>query len=75
MRCYNPRVPTTEHYGKDMSKKEEAHRPEYSSLADFQKSMGEYMRFYNEVRSHQTLAYKTPTRFEELYGNKKTQDI
>ena len=45
------------------------------SLADFHKSMDEYMRFYNEVRPHQTLAYKTPTRFEELYGNKDTQDI
>ena len=56
-------------------KKEEAYRREYSSLADFQKSVDEYMRFYNEVRPHQTLAYKTPTRFEELYGNKKTQDI
>ena len=56
-------------------KKEEAYRREYSSLADFQKSVDEYMRFYNEVRPHQTLAYKTPTRFEELYGKKKTQDI
>ena len=56
-------------------KKEEAYRREYSSLVDFQKSVDEYMRFYNEVRPHQTLAYKTPTRFEELYGKKKTQDI
>ena len=56
-------------------KKEEAYRREYSSLADFQKSVDEYMRFYNEVRPHQALAYKTPIRFEELYGKKKTQDI
>ena len=56
-------------------KKEEAYCREYSSLADFQKSVDEYMRFYNEVRPHQTLAYKTPTRFEKLYGKKKTQDI
>ncbi|WP_367271082.1 hypothetical protein [uncultured Flavonifractor sp.] len=44
-------------------------------MTDFQESVDEYMRFYNEVRPHQTPAYKTPTRFEELYGKKQTQDI
>lgn len=56
-------------------KKEEAYRREYFSLTDYQKSVDEYMRFYNEVRPHQTLAYKNPIRFEELYGKKKTQVI
>lgn len=49
-------------------KKEEAYRRDYSSEADFRKSVDDYIQFYNEVRPHQTLAYKSPTRFEELYG-------
>ena len=56
-------------------KKEEAYRRDYSSEADFRKSVDEYIRFYNEVRPHQTLAYKSPARFEELYGKEKTHDI
>jgi len=56
-------------------KKEEAYRRDYSSEADFRKSADEYIRFYNEVRPHQTLAYKSPARFEELYGKEKAQDI
>ena len=56
-------------------KKEEAYRRDYSSLADFRKSVDEYIRFYNEVRPHQTLAYKAPARFEELYGKHGKQDI
>lgn len=49
-------------------KKEEAYRRDYSSGTDFRKSVDAYIQFYNEVRPHQTLAYKSPTRFEELYG-------
>lgn len=49
-------------------KKEEAYRRDYSSEADFRKSVENYIDFYNNVRPHQTLAYKSPTRFEELYG-------
>lgn len=56
-------------------KKEEAYRRDYSSLPDFQKSVNEYMQFYNEILPHQTLAYKAPARFEELFGKEKTQDI
>lgn len=52
-------------------KREEAYRRDYSSEADFRKSVDEYIRFYNEVRPHKTLAYKSPARFEELYGAKK----
>ena len=51
-------------------KKEEAYRRDYSSEADFRKSVDDYIRFYNEVRPHQTLAYKSPVRFEELHGAK-----
>lgn len=37
-------------------KKEEAYRRDYSSEADFRKSVDEFIRFYNEVRPHQTFA-------------------
>jgi len=49
-------------------KKEEAYRRDYLSERNFRKSVDEYIRFYNEARPHASLAYKTPTRFEELYG-------
>ena len=49
-------------------KKEEAYRRHYSSERDFRKSVDKYIQFYNEVRPHQTLSYKTPKRFEELYA-------
>lgn len=51
-------------------KKEEAYRRDYSSEADFRRSVAAYIQFYNEVRPHQTLAYKSPARFEELYGKR-----
>ena len=56
-------------------KREEAYRRDYSSEADFRKSVAEYIFFYNEQRPHQTLAYKSPVRFEELYGQEKTQAL
>lgn len=56
-------------------KREEAYRRDYSSEADFRKSVAEYVLFYNEQRPHQTLAYKSPVRFEELYGQEKTQAL
>ena len=56
-------------------KREEAYRHEYSSEADFRKSVEAYVNFYNHVRPHQTLAYKAPARFEELYGKEETQDL
>lgn len=51
-------------------KREEAYRRFYNSEKDFKKAVDDYMRFYNEERPHQTLAYKSPNRFEELYGRK-----
>lgn len=56
-------------------KKEEAYRRDYSSESDFRKSVEKYISFYNDIRPHQTLAYKAPSRFEELYGKEKTQDL
>lgn len=52
-------------------KREEAYRRNYTSENDFRKSVDEYIRFYNEKRPHATLAYKTPTRFEEVYGKQE----
>ena len=49
-------------------KKEEAYRREYTSERHFQKCVEEYIRFYNEVRPHQTLDYKTPQAFEAARG-------
>ena len=56
-------------------KREEAYRHEYSSEAEFRKSVEAYVNFYNHVRPHQTLAYKAPARFKELYGKEETQDL
>ena len=52
-------------------KKEEAYRRDYSSEQDFRKSVDQYIQFYNSVRPHKTIGYKTPERFEELYGEKQ----
>ncbi len=51
-------------------KREEAYRRDYSSEADLRKSADEYIRFYNEVKPHKTLAYRSLTQFEELYVKK-----
>ena len=48
-------------------KREEAYRKDYTSEQHFRRSVEEYIRFYNEVRPHQTLNYKTPQAFEDAY--------
>lgn len=48
-------------------KKEEVYRREYTSEQSFRKSVEQYIQFYNEVRPHQTLKYKTPQAFEDAY--------
>lgn len=48
-------------------KREEAYRKDYTSEQHFRRSVEEYIWFYNEVRPHQTLNYKTPQAFEENY--------
>ena len=48
-------------------KKEEAYRREYTSEQSYRKSVERYIQFYNELRPHRTLKYKTPTAFEEAY--------
>jgi len=48
-------------------KKEEAYRREYTSEQSFCKSVEQYIQFYNEVRPHRTLKYKTPQNFEDAF--------
>jgi len=48
-------------------KREEAYRKGYTSEQHFRRSVEEYIRFYNEVRPHQTLNHKTPQAFENRY--------
>ena len=48
-------------------KKEEAYRREYTSEQSYHKSVAQYIQFYNELRPHRTLKYKTPQAFEEAY--------
>ncbi len=48
-------------------KREEAYRKDYTSEQHFRRSVEEYIQFYNEVRPHQTLNYKTPQAFEDAY--------
>lgn len=53
-------------------KKEEAYRRDYSSEQSFRKSVEQFVAFYNDVRPHRALAYKTPHRYEALYyGHEK----
>ena len=46
-------------------KREEAYRKNYTSEQHFRRSVETYIWFYNEVRPHQTLNYKTPQAFED----------
>ena len=48
-------------------KREEAYRKDYTSEQHLRRSVEKYIRFYNEVRPHQTLNYKTPQSFEDAY--------
>ena len=48
-------------------KKEEAYRREYTSERGYRKSVERYIQFYNNLRPHRTLKYKTPQSFEEAY--------
>ena len=48
-------------------KKEELYRVNYRSFKDFEKSLSQYIVFYNKVRPHNTLKYQTPHQFELDY--------
>lgn len=48
-------------------KKEEAYRTNYTSERHFISSVATYIEFFNDVRPHETLNYKTPTAFEQKF--------
>lgn len=55
-------------------KREEAYRREYTSERHFQRSVEEYIRYYNETRPHQTLNFKTPQAFEAAFQSRLTEN-
>ena len=52
-------------------KKEELYRRKYRSEAELLQGIQEYISFYNEVRPHGTLQYKTPDKMEEIAQNNR----
>lgn len=48
-------------------KREEAYRRDYTSEKNFRRRVEDYIRFYNEIRPHQALCYKTPQAFEDTH--------
>ena len=48
-------------------KKEEIKRSEYETTSDLRFAVGDYVRFYNEERPHQSLGYLTPQQMEDGY--------
>ncbi|MFV0485443.1 MAG: IS3 family transposase [Candidatus Saccharimonadales bacterium] len=54
-------------------KKEELYRGRYKSEADLIGSLKKYVHFYNNIRPHRYLSYKTPAQAEETvyYGKSK----
>ena len=54
-------------------KYEEVYLKAYESLVAARKAIAAYMEFYNSVRPHQALKYKTPNQVYEEMKDKKTQ--
>lgn len=52
-------------------KKEELYRINFKAEREFYESVDNYITFFNTMRPHTTLAYKTPEQFEEIYYEKK----
>lgn len=50
-------------------KREKAYQREYTSEQHFRRSTEEYIQFYNEIRLHKTLQYKTPQAFKDFYNS------
>lgn len=55
-------------------KREEYNTKNYNDIEELVNSVGEYMKFYNEYRLHQTLKNKTPCQFENDYCVKKDKE-
>ena len=52
-------------------KKEELYRINFKSEREFYECVDNYIIFYNRERSHTTLAYQTPEKFEDLFKQKR----
>ena len=52
-------------------KREEIYRTQYKSEQQFEKSIDNYIEFYNAQQPHRTLNYKTPDQFETIHEEKK----
>ena len=50
-------------------KKEELYRWRYRSERELKERIMEYVDFYNNIRPHEKLQYKTPAQVEEEYFN------
>ena len=58
-------------------KKEEIYQNQCTSFEQLRKTVADYVEYYNEVRPHQTLGYKTPNQVEAIYAEQanKLSDI
>lgn len=54
-------------------KKEELYRRRYTSEADLQRGIAQFITFYNTERPHSTLQYKTPEQVEREYWIKEKE--
>jgi len=54
-------------------KREEIYRTQYKSEQQFEKSIENYIEFYNTQRPHSTLNYKTPDQFEAIHEGKRNR--
>lgn len=52
-------------------KREELYRREYSSEAALRKGVDEYIYFYNNIRPHSYLYYKTPAQVEQVFHDRQ----
>ena len=50
-------------------KREELYRVRYKSEPDFRSSLYRYVHFYNSIRPHRHLGYKTPDQYEAIFCN------
>lgn len=56
-------------------KSEELNRYCYRSFEELQKSVEDYIAFYNNDRPHQSLKYKTPNAVESDYNKKRAGEM
>ena len=54
-------------------KREEIYRTQYKSEQQFEKSIENYIEFYNTQRPHSTLNYKTPDQFGAIHEGKRNR--